>query len=357
MVKKWITFSDLCIFWNIQKRDLADIVNNGKLQAVFENDASVLHIVDGGSFVESQYPDSQMSIIRPEPLAVDELTNLVFRISDVKEYEKKNGISPNWEQKYRELEQNTFENCFDDAIKLSEQDEEIRQLKQRISCQESPKEESSQILPADKVTYENAFIRKEDFWEIWFHGKKLEPIKKLDGLTYIANLLSYPKQIIPVTTLCDSVNPQKKNQAMMGEDDMMDSLNSGNISISTMRYDGLDDKAKENLRTKIKELQETKLDCNLPESERQRANQEYEVIIQTLGNQYGKGALTRRAPKKLNEGVKKELDRVLKAIKRAHEIINKRSPELYEYLIENVEFGIQCEFKDIESRIHWHISI
>ena len=59
MVKRWITFSDLCILWNIQKRDLADIVNNGKLQAVFENDASVLHIVDG--------PDGHLKIPHPWP--------------------------------------------------------------------------------------------------------------------------------------------------------------------------------------------------------------------------------------------------------------------------------------------------
>jgi hypothetical protein len=202
---------------------------------------------------------------------------------------------------------------------------------------------------------ENAFIHQTDFWEIWFQGNKLKPIKNLDGMIYIANLLSKPNQIIPVTTLCDSVNPQQKDQAMMGEDEVTDSINKGNMFISTMKDDGLDNKAKETLKAKIRELRETIDDEGLPQSERQKASQELNKLLKTIRNQYSKGALTWRARKKLNEGVKKELDRILKAINRAYENINKQSPELHEYLKKNIKTGTQCVFSD--SGILWHISI
>lgn len=91
-MKKWITCSDLCGRWNINQYDLAELVINGKFQAVFGNDFSYLNIVDGGSFVES--PDGQMSGLSQKPLTVDEVTDHIFRISDVEKFERKSGISP-----------------------------------------------------------------------------------------------------------------------------------------------------------------------------------------------------------------------------------------------------------------------
>jgi len=92
MMNNWFTCNDLCGRWNINKYDLADIVFAGELRGFFNDDFSVLHIVDNSSFVE--YPDGRTSSLRHESLLVDEVTKLVFRISDVKEYEKKNRISP-----------------------------------------------------------------------------------------------------------------------------------------------------------------------------------------------------------------------------------------------------------------------
>jgi len=91
-MKKSFTCDDLCSRWNINKYDLADIVIAGKLRGFFNDDFSVLYIVDGGSFLE--YPDGRMSSLRQESLTVDEVTKLVFRISDIEACEKKNGITP-----------------------------------------------------------------------------------------------------------------------------------------------------------------------------------------------------------------------------------------------------------------------
>lgn len=90
-MKKWITWSDLCSRWDINEYDLAEIIFGGKLQSFHGEDFSALNIVDGGHFDES--PDGQMSLLNKEPLTVDLLTKLIFRISDVEKFEMENGIS------------------------------------------------------------------------------------------------------------------------------------------------------------------------------------------------------------------------------------------------------------------------
>ena len=175
-------------------------------------------------------------------------------------------------------------------------------------------------------------------------------------MTYIATLLSKPNQMIHVTTLCDSVSPQKRNHAMMEEGDLRYSLHRGDMYISTMQDDdGLTDNIKETMKKQIMELKETQNDCDLPESERQKAGQELNDLMKTIGNQYGKRALSKKTPKKVNDGVKKDLDRALKAINRAYDEIHQQSPNLCEYLKKNINTGTQYMF--IDSGTLWHISI
>lgn len=91
-MKKWITSSDLCYRWNINKYDLAEIVSDGKLRQFYADDLSELVIVEGGSIVES--PDGNCSCINPSPITGDQVAKLIFPISDVEAFERKNGITP-----------------------------------------------------------------------------------------------------------------------------------------------------------------------------------------------------------------------------------------------------------------------
>jgi len=322
MVKKWITFSDLCILWNIQKRDLADIVNNGKLQAVFENDASVLHIVDGGSFVKYKHPKGQISLIRQDPLTADEMTKLVFLVSDVEEYEKKNGISPNWEQKYRELEQNTFETCFDDAIKLSEQDEEIRQLKQNIQSQEMPKENSTPMSFVNKAIYKNAFICQTDFWEIWFQGIKLGIIKNLDGIHYIAILLDKAGTSMSCRKLYHTISGKVPDNFMSEDAAIAEGLNIVNSkqAIGSMRKRKI-------CSEKYQELQDKLADASMEEQEEIREQMaKLEPYLDRKERNF-----TNPNDKKAQINIGKRLETAYKAIHKAN------MKELEKYLRENIK--------------------
>jgi len=90
---KWITFSDLCRRWNINKYDLAELVIKGELQAHYDDDDfSGIYMVDGRILRESW--DGYITGERQKPLIVDDVADCIFLISDVEEFERENGVTP-----------------------------------------------------------------------------------------------------------------------------------------------------------------------------------------------------------------------------------------------------------------------
>ncbi len=204
-----------------------------------------------------------------------------------------------------------------------------------------------------KSDYENAFICHGDTWEIWHDGKRLNPIINMDGLTYIVNLMLHPGKSIHVTDLCDSVKPPKRD-AMMGEDDLTKSVDSQSMSISSMQDDGIDAEGKKVLKKKIQDLYDIINEPDSLQCEREEAIAELKRMKNGL-NVYGKKPLHHRAPKKVNESVKDDMDRAREAIKRACEKIRKQSPELADYLKNTIRTGTQYSFTDTATP--WNISI
>ena len=90
-MKKWITCEELCSHWGINKYDLAEIVSCGKLRLFYAVDRSELIFWDCDSF--SLMADGVHRGINPLTLSEDDVTKLIFLISDVEEYEKKNNIT------------------------------------------------------------------------------------------------------------------------------------------------------------------------------------------------------------------------------------------------------------------------
>ena len=162
-----------------------------------------------------------------------------------------------------------------------------------------------------------------------------------------------PKKNIPISDLCDFINPPKKHLAMMGKDDLKDSLNAEDMSISDMQDDGLDHKGKKVLLNRIKELKEIINEPESLEGEINQANAELKQIQKSMLNVYGINALHHKAPKKVNESIKKDLDRARIAIKRTYKIIEQKNPNLAKYLNDNIKQGKQYCFTD--TRISWHI--
>ena len=206
--------------------------------------------------------------------------------------------------------------------------------------------------------YENAFIRKgtypDEIWEIWFQGKKMEPIKHIDGMTYIATLLCNRSPLIHVTALCDTVQ-KRQETPMIGEENLTDSLQEDDMSISTMQDEALDEQAKEEIKRRIIELKKTIKEIDLPKEEITQAKNELEQIYQSLAA-YGKNQLSRRAPKKVNESVKADLDRARTAIKRACTKIRKQSPLLADHLETSIKSGTRYCYDNIDN-ISWTVLI
>jgi len=249
------------------------------------------------------------------------------------------------ERRCKELEEELFSAYFDEASKP----DEIKALKEEIQrLKEAIAEKNKSSLPV----HENAFIHNGDAWEIWFNGTKLKPIKEIDGFTYITKLLKSPCNSIHVSDLCASTN-QRKVGSMLTDIDLKDSLNTRNMSISTMQDEELDPKAKKEIKRKISELNEIINDPDSLDNERNKAKDELNHIQKSLGI-FGKNPLHYRAPKKVNKSVKDDMDRVREAMKRACEKIRKQAPKLADYIEKNIKTGSEYSFAD--TSISWDIS-
>jgi hypothetical protein len=91
MLRKTFTCSELCRLWNINGRDLTDIVNDGKLKA--SNDIYLLIRQNANGYIYKSV-DGRATISSPGPLTVNDENGFYFNISDVEEFERENGIPP-----------------------------------------------------------------------------------------------------------------------------------------------------------------------------------------------------------------------------------------------------------------------
>lgn len=220
--------------------------------------------------------------------------------------------------------------------------------------------ESKESLPMDDYpsqkdrgkAVENAFIRHVYSWEIWYQGKKLNPIQNVDGIHYIAHLLNNFGKAIHVSDLYETLHAKQGN-AMVSGVELSQSVLTGEMWDSDMTLEGLDDTAKKQIWIKIKQLKE---DIENAESdyERHQSKEELKGYYKSLGI-YGKDPLSWKATKVQNESVKKSADAVRKAINGAIGKIRKESPELADYLAEGSTINRGTNYKYIDKMI-WDVS-
>jgi hypothetical protein len=273
-MSKWITFSDLCSRWNINQYDLAEIVFDGKLQPFFGEDFAALYIVDGGSCIE--YRDGRMEGLRQAPLTVEETTKFIFRISDVEEFEWKNGLTPN-------------------GLPTDQP--------QRILSDQKPLQQISSPV--------NFFTRGEDkHWRVGFNGKK-GIIDPLDGIHYIAFLLDSPGKSISCKELYQAVSGKTPDNIM--SEDM--AIGQG-LNIGSSKQAVRDDKAKQFY---LKKYQELSLTYNKVEDtpEGELIRKEIEKEMNAIMNNLKEGNFADPINKKAQINIIKRLNDADAAIRKA----------------------------------------
>lgn len=204
-----------------------------------------------------------------------------------------------------------------------------------------------------EVTAKNAFIRHDDYWEIWHQGIKLEPIIHMDGLIYIAHLLNNPNKEINVSDLYETLHP-KEGAPMVSSVEISQSIFNGEMSDSYMTTEGLDDTAKKQIKEQINALKES-IETAETDLEKRESSDELKRLYKTL-DIYGKNPLSRKAPKQKNESVKRHADAVRKTITMAIEKIRKRNPALADYLTdkETIKRDNGYTYKD---KLIWSVSL
>jgi len=274
-MNKWITFSELCKRWDINKYDLADIVISGSLRSFDGEDFSDFLFINDSCYKNS--PDGRMSSQRCEPFMVDEVTKLVFRISDVEAYEKKNGITP----------------------QMLDTDKSKYELNK----------ESIDAHPALPQTPKsvNFFTNKGSFWHVGYEGET-GTIRALDGIGYIATLLQKSGKSISCRHLFQSASGKTSDEVRSEGVAIDEGLNVGR-SIQPIN----DDKAKTDYKSKYLELQND-LEKAESEMEQQEIEKEMETIMPNLKGK----TFADPNDKKAQINIKKRIGNAYKAIRKAN---------------------------------------
>jgi hypothetical protein len=88
MLRKTFTCSELCRRWNINKRDLTDIVNDGKLRALNKTYLLERHTANTYTY---NFGDGRLAMVTSGPLPITDEYGFYFNISDVETFEKEHG--------------------------------------------------------------------------------------------------------------------------------------------------------------------------------------------------------------------------------------------------------------------------
>jgi len=317
-MEKWIHKWQVKKRWGIEENELMQLVRQGKLKSY---DAEYKHVKHCGIWYDTQKEEDIF------PINILSYKISYFDFGDILNFEQENNIIP--------------------TVELEEQ---------------APEEEQHEPAPIVEIPPENALTRKGDFWEIVFHGNKLNPIANMKGMFYLAKLLDNPGKYLHVSDLYKELNPgelpykahPRESSNKIDEDDLEQQLQSGNMSISTMQDEGLSVDEKRRFTERLNELKEIISEPDSLASEKEEAVKEAIKIKEILEKEFGKKPLHHNAPRKLNESVKQSLDNVGKAVDRAIKKIDEQSPELSKYLDDNLDKGSGYRFKDQD--IGWHIS-
>lgn len=152
ILKKWIEGPELCKRWNINKHDLADLLNDGYIQSYFEDGSSIFPSDDCNFY---EICDDVNTLTPAKPLTGSETEQLIFRLSDVEHYEVKYGLMPQ-----RSLKKES-------AVKVRqaihiELAKEQRLLNPKLTCQEVLKNITDKILNEKKAVSGSHKVNKYD---------------------------------------------------------------------------------------------------------------------------------------------------------------------------------------------------
>lgn len=347
-MKLWIPGWELrerWIPWDITYYDIVDIIVNGELTAYnplnqtpidadiekqtrdeiefLKSKIGLMGLALGGKDVNSCRKDVKEELIRSITLGLD---GFLFKIPEVEEYERTHGLIP---------QRNQAEST--DPSALSQID------RVNIAGESQQMQDVPEGAPAQQErSPENVFIHEDDFWKISFQRMCLKPIKHSDGMTYIAHLIT--KGSIHVSNLYETAHPKSGEETIMPDGEIKKALAKGEMRVSNMNIPTLDPKSKENYKKYIQERRDIIDDPDIPETERKKAEEDINAVVDILRKEYGRSPLSRKVTVRQNEIIKGDSDKVRKSIKLAIETIQSHSTELADYLRCNIKSGTIYRF-------------
>lgn len=197
-----------------------------------------------------------------------------------------------WLQWYQPHVRNHHERGYSETDASRYLANQIEAVTAALSTKEPPKElPAPPSAPAEEATgidtkpaEKHIFRRVGDVWQIVFEGYKLDPVRHLHGMTYLAAMLAQPRHDFPALDLYRLENPPPpeamtppKGNTLNAEDRKHYGTGGGHECV-------LDQTAKQALNKRKMELQTELNDKDLSKDDRDNNEQELERIDAALAN-------------------------------------------------------------------------
>jgi hypothetical protein len=203
---------------------------------------------------------------------------------------------------------------------------------------------------------ENVFKKAGDYWTVRYQGENIPPLKDLEGMSYIAELLANPHKEIEalelvrrVKNLTGETPGASVGQHELGESDT--AIKGKGISpedankVMDKRY----------LRECCEKLAELKADLERAKKDRDlaeedRIQKDIDKLQNALGSATGLGGLGRQ----FSDDAGKARDSIRKSIERAKENIKCKHGALWQHLENTIKVGLTCSYKP-DPEMNWQL--
>ncbi len=261
-----------------------------------------------------------------------EAKGYLFRISDVREFERKH-------MEIAARSKPSF-NSVNDAIEAL-QSEILNSFSENLKVR---KDTSTNHDNKPELMESNYFVLEGDYWKVGFMGKTTT-IKNVKGMRYIAYLLNNPRQDIPILKLMNSIEG-------MGHDfdEEYDCIPDEQLAELGMNTGGKTHKKKS--EEALREAKRLLYDLN--EAKKTGIQMEIDEAQETY-DKYMNDYLNASKQDNTDPQYEKERKRIQKLITTAIKKINMHHQELGQHLSATIKTGVSCSYIGQETPIDWNV--
>jgi len=289
-----------------------------------------------------------LALNNPEPDICLRCTLEIYAVKPENHIPSGPGVVSSLMTKWQELREGRRQKAFKRLATLSEDACLFLagKLASKTKTLNTDEESETAEVPSGKA--ENVFKKTGDFWTVRYHGENIGPLKELDGMSYIAELLKSPHKPVSALELVRRVKNLTTKELRIATDedkpDECDTPSAKGGDIIPEEADAVMD------RKSIKECDDDLVRLNTElnrakknndDAEQIRVQEEIDKLKGILSSSIGLGGRSRQS----RNDPEKAKDLVRKAVERVEENISDKNNGLYQHLKNCICTGLNLSYR------------